>query len=62
MADPSFVADTLKAVGRDMRGKEVHDEDVEEHVSEVARWLGDANDLDDASEREVRYSGLKTHS
>jgi hypothetical protein len=29
------VADTLKTVGRDMRGKEVDEEDVEEHVSSL---------------------------
>ena len=30
----SFVADTLRSVGKDMRGQEVVEEDVEEHVSE----------------------------
>lgn len=29
----SFVADTLKHIGRDMRGKQVDENDVEEQVS-----------------------------
>ncbi|RSH93640.1 meiotic recombination [Saitozyma podzolica] len=38
-----FVADTLKVVGRDMRGKQVQEEDVEEHMMQakenaVAQW------------------------
>lgn len=29
----SFVAETLKTVGRDMKGRDVDEDDVEEHVS-----------------------------
>ncbi len=29
----SFVADTLKMVGRDMKGQEMDDDDLEDHVS-----------------------------
>jgi hypothetical protein len=32
-ADGSFVADTLRSVGRDMNSKDMDEDDVEEHVS-----------------------------
>lgn len=32
-ADGSFVADTLRSVGKDMKSKEMDEDDVEEHVS-----------------------------
>jgi len=32
-ADGSFVADTLRSVGKDMKSKDMDEEDVEEHVS-----------------------------
>ena len=50
----SFVAETLKSVGRNMRTKEVDEEHVEAHVY----WLGDGDKLeadpcvDDVCERE----------
>ena len=40
----SFVADTLKLVQKDMRGKQVREEDVEDHVSAClnAHSIGDS--------------------
>jgi len=32
-ADDSFVADTLRSVGKDMKSKDMDEDDVEEHVS-----------------------------
>jgi hypothetical protein len=51
----SFVADTLKVVGRDMRGKQVQEEDVEEHVSTSMTCLGSVlmPSTDDAGQGEV---------
>ncbi|GFZ50251.1 DNA repair protein rad32 [Saitozyma sp. JCM 24511] len=44
-----FVADTLKVVGRDMRGKQVQEEDVEEHMMQAKEKM--EVDSDDASFR-----------
>lgn len=33
VADRSFVADTLRSVGKDMKSKDMDEDDVEEHVS-----------------------------
>lgn len=33
VADCSFVADTLRSVGKDMKSKDMDEDDVEEHVS-----------------------------
>ena len=35
----SFVSDTLRSLGRDMRSKQLDEEDVEEHVSFLTRGL-----------------------
>jgi hypothetical protein len=52
----SFVHDTLKTVGRDMKGREVGEQDVEEHVSyrnHVCVPRASADHIDDASKGEV---------
>ena len=36
-ADDSFVADTLRSVGKDMKSKDMDEDDVEEHVSHICR-------------------------
>jgi hypothetical protein len=41
LADGSFVSDTLRMVGRDMKSKQVGEGDVEEHVSDVEEHEND---------------------